>query len=60
MKKIVTLITTATFFAIACSLTDQFIWQNGFSWGIVITGFLAGSMMVLLSHSNNKRGSSVL
>ncbi len=54
MKKIITLLSTATFFAIACSLIDQFVWNNDFNWMNAIIGFIAGAALVLLgSNSSN-------
>lgn len=55
MKKILTLLTTATFFAIACSLIDQLVWNNDFYWVNAAVGFIAGAALVLLggtSHTN--------
>lgn len=54
MKKIITLLTTATFFAIACSLIDQFVWNNDFYWINVIIGFIAGAALVLLGTDSSR------
>ena len=53
MKKSLILLTTASFFAISCSIIDQFIWNNEFSWLNVIIGFIAGAALVLLSSSSS-------
>ena len=55
MKKLLTIVSTATFFALACSLIDQFVWNNDFYWLNAGIGFIAGAALVLLSktHSNN-------
>ncbi len=49
MRKFITLLTTATFFAIACSLIDQLVWHNEFNWINSIIGFATGTALVLLS-----------
>lgn len=49
MKKLLTLLVTATFFAIACSLIDQFVWNNDFYWVNAAVGFIVGAALVLLS-----------
>ena len=49
MKKLLTILTTATFFAVACSLIDQFVWNNDFYWLNAGIGFIAGAALVLLS-----------
>jgi len=54
MKKIITLLTTATFFALSCSLIDCYIWNNNFSIVNMFVGFIAGAALVLLSDSNKK------
>ncbi|GEM_PF-3501214 len=54
MKKIITLLTTATFFAIACSLIDQFVWNNDFNWVNVIIGFIAGAVLVVLGGDSSR------
>lgn len=57
MKKLLTILTTATFFAIAFSLIDQIVWNNDFYWMNACIGFVAGAVMVLLNnaskHSNH-------
>lgn len=56
MKKVITLLATATFFALVCSLIDQFVWNNDFYWINVAIGFIAGAALVLLgSPSNTKK-----
>ncbi len=55
MKKLLTILTTATFFAIACSLIDQFVWNNDFQWLNVLIGFAAGTALVLLSNNSPKQ-----
>ena len=54
MKKIITLLTTATFFAIACSLIDQLVWNNDFNWVNVIIGFIAGAVLVFLGGGSSR------
>ena len=54
MKKIITLLTTATFFAIACSLIDQLVWNNDFNWVNVIIGFIAGAVLVVLGSDSSR------
>ena len=54
MKKLLTIITTATFFAITCSLIDQFVWNNDFYWFNAAIGFIAGAALVLLGGSNSQ------
>ncbi|MCU7940757.1 MAG: hypothetical protein KZQ64_00505 [gamma proteobacterium symbiont of Bathyaustriella thionipta] len=54
MKKLLTIVTTATFFAIAFSLIDQFVWNNDFYWLNAGIGFLAGAILVILSKPINK------
>ena len=54
MKKLTTLLTTATFFAIACSLIDQFVWNNEFNWVNVIIGFIAGALLVILGSDSSR------
>ncbi|WP_198264296.1 hypothetical protein [sulfur-oxidizing endosymbiont of Gigantopelta aegis] len=49
MKKIITILTTATFFAISCSLIDQVIWNNDFYWLNAGIGFFIGAVLVILS-----------
>jgi hypothetical protein len=53
MKKIATIITTATFFAITCSLIDQLIWNNDFYWLNAGIGFFIGAVLVILSKSEH-------
>ena len=50
MKRLLTLLATATFFAIACSLIDHYVWNNDFYWLNAAVGFIAGAALVLLSH----------
>ncbi len=54
MKKLTTLLTTATFFAIACSLIDQFVWNNDFNWVNAIIGFIAGALLVILGSDSSR------
>ena len=54
MRKLLTVITTATFFAIAFSLIDQYVWNNDFYWLNAGIGFLAGAFLVILSKPDNK------
>ena len=54
MKKIISILATATFFAIACSLIDQFVWSNDFYWFNVFVGFFTGAVLALLSNSSVK------
>lgn len=54
MKKLLTIVTTATFFAIAFSLIDQFVWNNDFYWLNAGIGFLAGAILVILSGTGHK------
>jgi len=49
MKKLFVLLSTATSFAIACSLIDQFVWNNDFYWVNALIGFIAGAALVLLA-----------
>lgn len=49
MKKIITILTTATFFAIACSLIDQLVWNNDFYWLNAMVGFVTGGVLAILS-----------
>lgn len=53
MKKLLTLITTATFFAVICSLIDQVVWNNDFNWVNAAVGFIAGAALVLLSEPSS-------
>jgi len=53
MKKLLTIVFTATFFAIACSLIDQFIWNNDFHWINAAIGFVAGAALVFLGTSGD-------
>ncbi|MCW8932614.1 MAG: hypothetical protein OQL19_20565 [Gammaproteobacteria bacterium] len=59
MKKIVTILTTATFFAIACSLTDQLIWNNDFYWINAFIGFLIGATLALLSNTSVRNANTI-
>ncbi len=52
MKKIITILTTATFFAIACSLIDQVVWNNEFYWVNAFIGFITGGILALLSKTS--------
>lgn len=52
MKKIITILATATFFAIACSLIDQIVWSNEFYWVNAFVGFLTGGILALLSKTH--------
>ncbi|MCP3852098.1 MAG: hypothetical protein GY694_17940 [Gammaproteobacteria bacterium] len=52
MKKIITILTTATFFAIACSLIDQVVWNNEFYWINAFIGFITGGILALLSKTS--------
>jgi len=52
MKKIITILTTATFFAIACSLIDQVVWNNDFYWLNALIGFITGGVLALLSKTS--------
>ncbi|MCW8932613.1 MAG: hypothetical protein OQL19_20560 [Gammaproteobacteria bacterium] len=52
MKKIITVLTTATFFAIACSLIDQLVWNNDFYWVNAFVGFATGAILALLSNTS--------
>jgi len=54
MRKFLTIVTTATFFAIAFSLIDQYVWNNDFYWLNAGIGFLAGAILVILSKPGNK------
>ncbi len=54
MRKLLTVITTATFFAIAFSLIDQYVWNNDFYWLNAGIGFFAGAILVILSKPDNK------
>ena len=55
MKKILTIFTTATFFAVACSLIDQIVWNNDFYWLNAGIGFIIGAVLVLLSTPPRQR-----
>ncbi len=60
MKKIITILTTATFFAIACSLIDQFVWNNDFYWMNAMVGFITGAILAILSKAPvQKAGTTV-
>lgn len=54
MKRLLTIVTTATFFAIAFSLIDQFVWNNDFYWLNAGIGFFAGAILVILSKPTHK------
>lgn len=60
MKKIITILTTATFFAIACSLIDQLVWSNDFYWLNAMIGFVAGAALVLLSKASISKPNSLV
>ncbi len=51
MRKLLTIVTTATFFAIAFSLIDQIVWNNDFYWLNAVIGFLAGAILVILKQT---------
>ena len=53
MKKLLTIVFTATFFAVTCSLIDQFIWNNDFYWLNAAIGFVAGAALVLLANTDS-------
>lgn len=53
MKKLFSIIFVATFFAVACSLIDQLIWDNDFYWLNAAIGFIAGAALVLLAKSDS-------
>lgn len=55
MKKLLTILTTATFFAIACSLIDQIVWNNDFHWLNAGVGFITGAVLALLSTPPHQR-----
>lgn len=57
MKKLFTIVSTATFFAVTCSLIDQFIWNNDFYWLNAAIGFVAGAALVLLGHTKTDKES---
>lgn len=59
MKKIITILTTATFFAIACSLIDQLVWSNEFYWANAFVGFFTGAILAILSKSPIKKPNSM-
>lgn len=54
MRKLLSVITTATFFAIAFSLIDQYVWNNDFYWLNAGIGFAAGAIMAILSKPTHK------
>lgn len=54
MKKLLSIVSTATFFAVACSLIDQFIWNNDFHWLNAAIGFVAGAALVLLGKTDSR------
>ena len=55
MKRIITILTTATFFAIACSLIDQLVWSNEFYWENAFIGFFVGGILALLSKTSVRK-----
>lgn len=59
MKKLLSIIFTATFFAIACSLIDQLIWDNDFYWLNAAVGFIAGAALVLLAKSDDGNSDTI-
>ena len=59
MKKIITILTTATFFAIACSLIDQLVWNNDFYWLNAGIGFFIGAVLVILSTPSSRKTGSI-
>jgi hypothetical protein len=59
MKKLLTILTTATFFAVTCSLIDQFVWHNEFYWLNAAIGFIAGAALVLLGSSPAKSNKTI-
>jgi len=52
MTKLITILTTSSFFAIACSSIDQLVWHNELSWPTIIIGFITGFILALLSGTN--------
>ncbi len=54
MKKLLTLIATASFFAITFSLIDQLVWDNDFYWTNALIGFSAGILLVILGKPEKK------
>ncbi len=59
MKKILTVLTTATFFAIVCSLIDQHIWNNDFYWVNAFIGFITGAVLAILSKTTTRDTNSI-
>ncbi len=59
MKRIITTLTTATFFAIACSLIDQLVWNNDFYWLNAGIGFFIGAALVILSTPSSRKTGSI-
>ena len=59
MRKIITILTTATFFAIACSLIDQLVWNNDFYWLNAGIGFFIGAALVILSTPSSRKTGSI-
>ena len=59
MKRIITTLTTATFFAIACSLIDQLVWNNDFYWLNAAIGFFIGAILVILSTPSSRKTGSI-
>ncbi len=53
MTKLITILTTGSFFAIACPSIDQLVWHNEFSWPTIIIGFITGTILSLLSGNEN-------
>lgn len=59
MKKLITILSTATFFAVICSLIDQLIWNNDFYWVNAAVGFVTGAALVLLGSSSDRKPDSL-
>jgi len=60
MKKLLTVLVSATFFAITFSLIDQFVWHNDFYWFNAGVGFLVGAALVILGSYSRKTGKIVI
>ncbi len=60
MKKILTTLTTAIFFAIACSLIDQLIWNNDFYWINAFVGFFTGAILAILSKTQHTKDTNFI